>query len=167
MNFVHIPKTGGSSIATALGIQQHQHAPASWTPRPRFTFVRHPLDRFISAWEFGRKRTRIKDAALTEKALRAQLDGPQPWMRDADGRIVITTDLTMRPQVNWVDAEMDFIGRFENLEEDFAKLSPAKLPHLNASERRAWQEYFTPPLFRIAVDYYLKDFETFGYPIEL
>ena len=146
-HFVHIPKTGGSSIEKALNIPPiHQFA--SQTERPRFTIVRHPLDRLISAWEFSRFRGTVMDEELNEQALRKFLN--------LDNVMVVR-------QTTWVDGEMDFIGRFETLEQDFAKISDLPLPHMCATERKDWRAYFTPETLAYATAFYLSDFKTFGY----
>jgi len=146
-HFVHIPKTGGSSIEKALNIPPiHQFA--SKTARPRFTIVRHPLDRLISAWAFGRLRGSVLDEELNEQTLAKFLN--------LDNVMVVR-------QTTWIDAEMDFIGRFETLEQDFAKISDLPLPHMNASPRKDWQTYFTPETRDYATNFYLADFKAFGY----
>jgi Sulfotransferase family len=149
-HFVHIPKTGGSSIEKVLGIPPiHQFA--SKIERPRFTIVRHPLDRLISAWEFGRMRGSVKAKELNQQTLE---------------KFLTCDNVTVVRQTTWIDDEMDFIGRFENLAEDFAKVSDLPLPHMNASPRKAWQRYFTPEMRKYATNFYLADFQAFGYEIE-
>lgn len=57
--FLHIPKCAGQSVEKALGFKhQHRHhkrndLPENWFEYLRFTFVRHPLSRFLSACNYN------------------------------------------------------------------------------------------------------------------
>jgi hypothetical protein len=53
--FVHIPKTGGSSIRGGLFKNEfegplHLHWPEHWPLSRSFAFVRDPVERFLSGW---------------------------------------------------------------------------------------------------------------------
>jgi hypothetical protein len=150
LNFVHIPKTGGTSIGTALNIG-HDHLPASKVSEPRFTFVRNPFDRLVSVWEFCRPNP-------VEK-LRQIVNG----MTFAEFARVPCDNLFLRTQSSWLDAPVEFIGRFESLHEDFAKLSDKPLPHLLKSERRPWREYYDADTLAYVAERYAEDFVRFGY----
>lgn len=59
--FIHIPKTGGSALATTLGINTPGHfsikerESAGGTADKIVVTVRDPIDRFISIWKYSRK----------------------------------------------------------------------------------------------------------------
>lgn len=146
-HFVHIPKTGGQSIEAALGIP-NCHETAAHIPRPRFAFVRHPADRLVSAWAYARQKGNLVRTDMTADALREFL---------ASGHLV------SMPQAHWLDAPVDFLGRFETLERDFSRVSDRKLPHLNAGERGPWPGHFNPETWALTRDFYRVDFERFGY----
>jgi len=150
VNFVHIPKTGGQSIEAALGIP-NCHETAAYIAAPRFTFVRHPLDRLVSAWVYARKKNNLVRSDMNATAMR---------------ELFATKHLVCLPQVFWFDAEIEFVGRFENLAEDFAKVSDKPLPHLNKGDRGPWQQYYDAETLSIAKDFYRADFDRFGYSLE-
>ena len=62
--FIHIPKNAGTSIIKALGVenlcmdktieQYKEHYGDYWNEYKKFTVVREPIDRFISAYKFAR-----------------------------------------------------------------------------------------------------------------
>lgn len=63
---------------------------------------------------------------------------------------------------------VDFIGRFENLEEDFKEIQkridlPFALPHMLASKRNHYRGYYNPALVEIVARRYQKDVEIFSY----
>jgi hypothetical protein len=67
---------------------------------------------------------------------------------------------------------LDFIGRFESLDQDFSTLmgklglGAIELPRKNASRHAHWMEYYVQdPRVKSVVDgLYEEDFETLGYP---
>jgi len=63
---------------------------------------------------------------------------------------------------------VDFIGKYENLEEDFQKICEnigiaAKLPRLNQSRHKPFQEYYTPDTVDLVRKTFAKDIDLFGY----
>ncbi len=63
---------------------------------------------------------------------------------------------------------VDFIGRYETLAEDFAKVRErlgiaAELPLLNQSGHRDYREYYTPRMVDWVAEHFRRDIELFGY----
>lgn len=62
--FIHIPKNAGTSIIKAMGVENlymdktieeyKEHYQEYWNDYKKFTVVRDPVDRFISAYKFAR-----------------------------------------------------------------------------------------------------------------
>jgi len=65
---------------------------------------------------------------------------------------------------------VNFVGRFENLDEDFAKvcdklgLGPQSLPHENAARaRRPYRDYYNAQTRALVETLYREDIERFGF----
>ena len=179
--FVHIPRTGGTSISEALNVTKrrnrgkikrneqyqgvvtfgHQRLPdlqkRGLAPEGAFTFTfcRNPYDRAVSLWAFNNE---VRGLDLTFQEFCGNLEG---WTWGKHIRL---------PQTTWADGVMlDFLGRFESMAEDFGALcdklgiGQRELPHANASERGPWQEYYGGAERAIIREWYARDFERFGY----
>lgn len=162
MNFVHVPRTGGWSIATALDLNPRKRCRASETPRKRFAFVRNPLDRLVSTYEFLRQsqleshKLALQGAVSFSDWVAKGFDETQPeknWW------------IFMRTQRYWLDADMDFIGRFETLAEDFALISSLPLIRSNQSTHGPWQGYYDAQTLAIAVTRFSEDFDRYDYDV--
>ena len=155
--FLHIPKTGGVWVAESL-FDSHaaSHTPlymylALYGARDfdrmfKFAFVRNPWTRLASAYHF------LRAGGLTD----TDRDWAEANMMDyEDINDFVETGLE-RPEIrNWVHFQnqtyflrdprtgrvgVDFLGRFETLRDDYAKVaarlgSSAELPHLNATKK--------------------------------
>lgn len=175
--FVHINKTGGSSIEKALGLPfQHLTAeelrellgPARWERRFSFGFVRNPWDKVVSHYHF-RVKTRqtglgAAPVPFEEWVIRAYgerepglCDQPRMfmaqhrWLSDASGAQIV-----------------DFVGRFERLEEDFAEVCrrigvDASLPHLKKSRHRDYRELYSGETRDVVAKVFAGDLERYGY----
>ncbi|HAC63743.1 MAG TPA: hypothetical protein DCF68_09435 [Cyanothece sp. UBA12306] len=74
-----------------------------------------------------------------------------------------------QPQVLFIAETPDFIGKVENFNEDFKKLSE-KIgldieipPKSGTSKHKPYWEYYTPSLVEFVAEMYSKDIERFGY----
>jgi len=75
-------------------------------------------------------------------------------------------------QSEYIDIDVDFIGRYENLQDDFdyvcgqLNIVSHKLPHYNKStEHNDWESYYTDELKEIVYNFFKEDFERFDYRI--
>jgi hypothetical protein len=180
---IHIPKTAGTSIRKGAWQGRyegpvHGSIPEDWKRFPSFAFVRHPLDRFISAWKMFTQGTRNEpswslpaDARPLTLVEFAEIVFDESILFDERRR---SFEEKIRhhtmPQTHsfYCLREAEFIGRFEFLERDFALIAnrvglQASLPHLHATEHRGWKEYLWGPLLDRCKAFYADDFRELGY----
>ncbi|MFT6276294.1 MAG: hypothetical protein ACJAZ0_002399 [Halioglobus sp.] len=175
--FVHINKTGGSSIERALGISQdhstalekyRQLGAKAWEQKFVFAVVRNPWDKVVSHYHYRvkTKQTGLDDSpiAFREWVLRCYLDR-DPQYYDQPRMFM--------PQWHWLIDEkgkslVDFVGRFENLNQDFAtisdRLSPgSSLGHVKPSSRGSYQNYYNEETQALIETSFAEDIDAFGY----
>lgn len=195
--FVHIPKTAGTSIQTALGevdglnkrptrkagtkhetptelMARLELTPDALMPSRNsdikvadylfFCFVRNPwarfcsLHRYVLALNQERGREHVPEDVNDFAALLGQRD---PWIMQLH---------SIRPQTDFVTAQVTSIGRYENLAEDFAGIMARlgltlELPHKNKSgyNQEDYRQLLSPASAEIVARYYADDIEKFGY----
>lgn len=135
----------------------------------RFSFVRHPYTKLLSEYFWSENKTLTNppdfDPAHFDFWCRVKL---------ADSR-----GSHFEPQVNFLDNTMDFIGRYEQMTQDFERLldllfkngfslpegKPPKLEQINATG--SGKEMLVPLLWRktkrLIYRTYKQDFKQFGY----
>ena len=84
--------------------------------------------------------------------------------------------LAFQPQVEWLkddegEVSIDFAARFESLAEDFRVIAErigidAELPHLNATRRAGFREYYDDESRDIVGHWFREDIEVFGYTFD-
>jgi len=175
--FVHISKTGGTSVLDTLrklpgnkrgrGIHDHftfEEYIDMWgetkiTAAFKFTFVRNPWDKVVSDCFYNVKKGLLVDDPLVfEKYVRSIVDNNDRWKM---------------PMIDWLTWEdsvtVDFIGKFENLQEDFnivcdkIGIPRQELPYKNKSKHKHYTEYYDDETREIVAEKYKKDIGVFGY----
>lgn len=133
----------------------------------KFCFSRDPYDRAVSLYVYLRKATGSELTFLDFWRGVAE-KGPDPI-----GLYNGLGTSHCNPQVRWIEnLEMDFTGRYENLAEEFDRLTeelglPARpMEHRNRSERKTPGQYYCPETKSIIESLYTEDFERFGYPLK-
>jgi hypothetical protein len=183
--FVHVPKTGGVSVSRALfGADALGHrtvakykeilGPIAYRRSFSFAFVRNPYSRLVSAYTF------LKGGGFHARNAAWAAENLASYESFADFVTEWLTPETMaeiphfRPQVYFVcdggeQPAVDFIGRFENLERDFAHVArtlgvDVVLPHANATGRaRPYKDFYTPEVQEKVARLYARDFSVLGY----
>lgn len=175
--FIHINKTGGSSVEKALNIPfEHKTAREkiealgreTWDRKFTFTVIRNPWDKVVSHYHYRVKtnQTGLKgdDLDFNEWVVRAYGRQEPPYYDKPK---------MFMPQTDWiVDASgeiaVDDIIRFENLEEGFARVlavlgKQASLPHAKKSNRGDYQGYYNDEARAVVAERFAQDVERFGY----
>ena len=178
--FVHINKTGGSSVERALGLPfQHMTAlelrdllgPKRWDARFSFAFVRNPWDKVVSHYHYRIKTNQTGLGAspmpFREWVVLAYGEG-DPALHDQPRMFM--------PQYRWLSDQrgrqiVDFVGRFERLNEDFAEVCSrlgveASLPHLKKSKHRDYREYYDDESREVIGRVFEGDLSRYGYEFD-
>lgn len=158
--FLHNPRTAGTSMEQQLGGGSHTTLPQfrkffieetnlGWSDIFKFMFVRHPIERFLSAMA-------IKGGVTVDEALYAVEQ--ELWETPRYAVFI--------PQHEMARAnDLDFIGRFENLEDDWKviqdKFDLAPLEHLRKSKRP--KPVLSAKQYDWARKVYTGDFRQFNY----
>jgi hypothetical protein len=155
----------------------------------RFSFVRNPYARLVSCWaDKYMGKPLVRGDSFIDKFLAhyRQVDphvpvGAEQTLSFADfARFALATNLD-RIDTHWqlqqelVDGPgmaLNFVGRVETLDRDFAKVHDhVDLPHDNAPltavrtrKHAPWSDYYTPDLASAAYRGYERDFDRFNYP---
>lgn len=188
--FVHIQRTGGHSIEKALSkfvsqkdidkinhIFGHMHVvPRNiekyfsydiWKQYFKFAFVRNPWDRAVSFYHYFKQNKRHRITHPTFAKTVDTMDFSH-WIK--------RTNL-VPPQFCWVIPDgsnfiVDFVGRFENLQEDFDKICDrvcipsVKLETIMKTKHKHYSMYYTDDTRAIASEKFKKDIKLFGYKFE-
>lgn len=183
--FVHIPKNAGLSVTyTLFGNTGGSHrkiinyqeifAPSTFKEYYKFAFVRNPWDRLVSTYSFLMKGgITEKDKKWAEENIMHYPDFTsfvKEWVNDTN----IRKSLHFQYQFLFLkdkkgEIAVDFIGRFENINEDF-KLVASKLGinrelnKTNSSQRdKGYKQYYTEETMRIVENVYKQDIKLFNY----
>ncbi len=133
---VHITKTAGTSLVHSMnfnrsnksrGTKKHYFSKEiidivgqeHWDDAYKFTFVRNPWDRLFSLYRFKLRKGKIP----SEK----QGNTFGLWLKKSISLLDKNPYQKLKPQTQWLKnydnkIELNFIGRFENLEKDVQKL---------------------------------------------
>ena len=134
----------------------------------KFTFVRNPYNRAYS-WYKG-----IISDSVHRKAYSIDSDiGFEEFTEK-----FMTSRRLMKPYMHFLkdysgNVPMDFVGRFENLENDFNELCQLldveiSLPHYNnrGGKDTDYRKFYTPKSIELVTNLYREDLEYFGYSFE-
>lgn len=153
--FIHIPKNAGTSIIKAMGVENifmdktieeyKEHYDEYWNKYKKFTVVRDPIDRFISAYKFARMKESGWFSATGEEGLEKHTHYELCNKMNINE---YTSYIYKNPKEfnRWIipqtfiisnendEIEIDYYVRFENLQEDLSKIEIESIEKLNSSK---------------------------------
>lgn len=183
--FLHMPKTAGSSVVSALSKYPHCKKFKSGHPDLDnyfrnfgnnvrdyfiFTIARNPFSRAVSAFKYLQKGG--SNGSMDKKSR------DEFGMEDLDFKQFVLkyfhkkTPLHFRSQVAFIGKHfncVDFIGKLENLQEDFEIICDKigiprrQVPHVNKTKHKHYTEYYDDETRSIVAKKYAKDIEYFNY----
>lgn len=128
-----------------------------------FAFVRNPYDWFISHYEYLRQNPSL---AIYNVVKDMDFIDFVNWKCVNDNRTQYS--FLSNGNDNESDININFIGRYETLNEDFETIMNTleiqeELPWLNKNTRQEMDEYITDEIKDVIYEYFKKDFDFFGY----
>jgi hypothetical protein len=157
----------------------------------RFSFVRNPYERLVSAWaDKFCERPLVPGNSFIDKYLRhrQELDsslphGPDRTLSFADFVTFATATANRRIDAHWQlqhdlldmpGIKLDLVGKVETFGADFERVldhlglycvrAPMRIAPQHQSRHQPWQQYYTPVLADRVCRAYERDFDCLGYP---
>lgn len=185
--FVHIPKCAGLSVAQSLfgnragghkTIVQYQliFSADEFDTYFKFTFVRNPWDRLVSAYTFLSQGGLTADDHLWAERNLSLYPNFNSFVRHwVNSRNVYSyyhfipqNEFLLDPRTHTVS--VDFIGRFETIEQDFGTICkrlsifvPLLEQNKTMRDSGGYRKYYDDQTRKIVANIYQKDIELFGY----
>lgn len=180
--FVHIPRTGGTSVRSSLqNISKkyeldfrtnHQYL-EDFNPGEEdfiFSFVRNPYERLISWYNFHHHHKEVRGISFSDWV---KGGFPTHWEK----RDFLPSDALSQHKyfIRNDKNPLNFLGKHENLKKDFYKLLrilnleiPGRFPHHRPSKKNKEgknniYDYYDKESIEIVNEKFSKDFELFGY----
>jgi hypothetical protein len=194
--FVHVPKAAGTSIERSLlfedqrcktgepasghttAIEFREEYPKKFEEYFKFTVVRNPYSRLISAYFYllGGGSGSSYDTKMSEQYFKGT-DGFASFCRNKLSEKATDDVIHLKPQYEFIcDDKMeiivDFIGRQENFSEDSKKIFQRvgltyKNEHLRRSKHKHFSEYYSQDIQEKVFCLYQTDFKILGYSSEI
>ncbi len=193
--FVHIPKTGGTSVRTVLqeygpSSQKYpkvgKHAKAAvhrasigrqaWRRYQSVAVVRNPWDWMVSSYHWWIQTAERHEKLLPMARAIEQLGSFSAFVNSSYSGNYITW-FEARDYSEWIidtngEVIVSRILRFENLHEDWMKciaeleLPFGPLPHENRSQRRAYRDYYDDETAALVAEKFADSIKRFGYTFD-
>jgi len=185
--FVHIPKSAGTSVRESLfgGGGAHRTiagfqavlSPELFAECFKFTFVRNPWDRLVSAFFYLKNKNMMSNQRWAKENL-SKFEDFNTFVTQWLTRENLWSYVFFRPQYHFISFEdkqpaVDFIGFYENLAADFNVIrdrikSSAQLEEKNRNSQRGrdYREYYTDETRNLVAALYAEDIELFGYAFD-
>lgn len=182
--FVHIPKCAGVSVNktlfgdlagghTTLDEYTNIFEPKNLINYFKFTIVRNPWDRLVSAYFFLKNGGfGEKDRTWFKQELK-EFSNFESFVKNWVNRDNIWKWHHFRPQYHYMlekrgKANLDFVAFLENIDEDFVYIANrigknCVLPNSNKSRHNSYMEYYNKELADIVAEVYAEDIEMLGY----
>ena len=177
--FIHINKTGGTSVERALNLRSERKTALEkrsemgerrFARAFKFAFVRNPWDLQVSSFHHIRRERPhlLGEHDAFEAFLRWKLDPERPYQYHIDTSVQLQTDYLVDLHGRVI---VDFIGHYERLAEDFAEVcarigvSHLSLPHERraADREKDYRQYYSDETAELVARHFARDIELLGY----
>ena len=185
--YIPVNKTGCTSMRVVVQnhsmicIHRHKASPLTeksfirrceidndiWQASFKYGIVRNPFDRVVSGWKDKIKNKCFKEFVVEDLS---RFDVNNNTFDKYTNFIVHHFSALLNSK--YYMKELNFIGRFENLQNDFNTICDKigipkqQLPHENKTIHKHYTEYYDDETRQIVEQLYAKDIEYFGYKFE-
>jgi hypothetical protein len=154
-----------------LVLSRTQYPTAAFAGYFKFGFVRHPLDRFISAWQDKvHQQNHFRFDPATWERMKT-IENFAAWVAEQDLRDLATTDRHIALQTRLIDlTQVDYVGRMETFAADFSTVCSTiglewtePVRQNQSRSQGVSRDNASQELRSIVEEHYRRDYQVLGY----
>ncbi len=180
--YIHIPKTGGTSVSNALFEKDPGHYflkryeqvdKVKFESYFKFSIVRHPVDRLVSTYNYLIARKAIYKDPYHPYSFLAKYDFLEDFIINGLSQELIESNYFFASQTEYLqnsqgNIQMDYIGKLESINDDFkvicSKLNLKKnIQNKNSSNKLVTKKELSRAALNKIFEVYKDDFLNFEY----